>query len=122
MENKIYRHDNSVSNGKRALYINFLSSFTLASTKLLSLKLRNLQVGNFILPLMRNLRLPLTQLVSSQVLETIKGELIGVTKHSDALNILETYGIKAYSQALSMLGYKVKWSGLDPEKAEIVKI
>jgi len=62
------------------------------------------------------------QLVSNQVLETIQGELIGVTKHSDALKIFEKYGIVACSQALSMLGYKVKWSGLDPEKAEIVKI
>ena len=62
------------------------------------------------------------QLVSNQVLETIQGELIGVTKHSDALKIFERYGIKAYSQALSMLGYKVKWSGLDPENAEILKM
>ena len=62
------------------------------------------------------------QLVSNQVLETIQGELIGVTKHSDALKIFERYGIKAYSQALSLLGYKVKWSGLDPENAEIVRI
>ena len=62
------------------------------------------------------------QLVSNQVLETIQGELIGVTKHSDALKIFERYGIKAYSQALSLLGYRVKWSGLDPENAEIVRI
>jgi uncharacterized protein len=57
-----------------------------------------------------------------QVLETIQDELIGVTKHSDALKIFERYGIKAYGQALSMLGYRVKWSGLDPENAEILKI
>jgi hypothetical protein len=62
------------------------------------------------------------QLVSDQVLETIQGELIGTTKHSDALKIFERYGIKAYSQALSLLGYRVKWSGLDPENAEIVRI
>ena len=62
------------------------------------------------------------QLVSHQVLETLKGELIGVTEHVDALKIFEKYGLKAYSQALSMLGYRVKWSGLDPENAEIVKI
>jgi uncharacterized protein len=62
------------------------------------------------------------QLVSNQVLETLKGELIGVTKHVDALKIFERYGIKAYSQALSMLGYRVKWSGLDPDNAEILKM
>ena len=62
------------------------------------------------------------QLVSNQVLETIQGELMGMTKHSDALKIFERYGIKAYSQALSLLGYRVKWSGLDPENAEILKM
>jgi uncharacterized protein len=61
------------------------------------------------------------QLVSNQVLEAIQGELISVTNHVDALKIFERYGIKAYSQALSKLGYRVKWSGLDPENAEIVK-
>jgi predicted nuclease of restriction endonuclease-like RecB superfamily len=62
------------------------------------------------------------QLVSNQVLETIQGELIGVTKHSDAINIFGKYGIRAHSQALTMLGYKVKWSGLDPDNAEIQKM
>ena len=62
------------------------------------------------------------QLVSKHILETIQGELMGVTKHSDALKIFEKYGIVACSQALSMFGYKVKWSGLDPENAEIQKI
>jgi transcriptional regulator with XRE-family HTH domain len=47
-------------------------------------------------------------LVSNQVLETIQVELIGVTKHSDVLKIFERYGIKAYSQTLCKLGYKVK--------------
>ena len=62
------------------------------------------------------------QLVSNQVLETIQGELIGVTKHSDALKIFERYGIRGHSQALNILGYKVKWSGLNLENAEIVRI
>jgi hypothetical protein len=62
------------------------------------------------------------QLVSKQVLETIQDELIGVKRHGDALRIFERHGIKAYSQALSLLGYRAKWSGLDPENAEIVKI
>jgi hypothetical protein len=62
------------------------------------------------------------QLVSNQILETIQGELMGIKKHNDARKIFERYGIKAYSQALSLLGYKVKWSGLDPDNAEIQKI
>jgi uncharacterized protein len=61
------------------------------------------------------------QLVSNRVLETIQGELMGVEKHDAAIKIFEGHGIKAYSQALSLLGYRVKWSGLDPENAEIVK-
>jgi hypothetical protein len=62
------------------------------------------------------------QLVSNQVLETIQGELIGVTKHSDALKIFERYGIRAYGQAFSMLGYRVKWSGLDPEMQKFLRL
>jgi hypothetical protein len=62
------------------------------------------------------------QLVNNQVLEKINGELIGVRKHSDAIKIFEKYGIKAHSQVLNMLGYRVKWSGLDPENAEILKM
>jgi hypothetical protein len=61
-------------------------------------------------------------MVNNRVLETIQGELVGITKHTDALKIFERYGIKACSQAITMLGYKVKWSGLDPDNAEIIKI
>jgi uncharacterized protein len=62
------------------------------------------------------------QMVSKLILETIQGELIDVKKHDDARKIFGKYGIKALSQALSILGYKVKWSGLDPDNAEIQKI
>ena len=48
--------------------------------------------------------------------------MIGVKRHVDALKIFERYRIKAHSQAISMLGYRVKWSGLDPENAEIVRM
>jgi uncharacterized protein len=62
------------------------------------------------------------QLVSNQVLDRIRGELTGVKKHDEAVKIFESYGIRAHSQAISYLGYKVKWSGLDPEEAEIIKM
>jgi predicted nuclease of restriction endonuclease-like RecB superfamily len=62
------------------------------------------------------------QLVSNRIIETIQGELKGVKMHNDAIKIFERYGIKAHSQALNFLGYKVKWSGLDPENAEITKM
>ncbi len=61
------------------------------------------------------------QLVSRQILETIQGELKGVNKHDEALEILKRHGIKAHGQALASLGYKVKWSGLNPEDAEIIR-
>ena len=61
------------------------------------------------------------QLVSNQILNTIRVELNGVKKHDEALKIFERYGIRAHSQVLAFLGYKVKWSGLDPENAEIFK-
>ena len=61
------------------------------------------------------------QLISQHVLDEIQGEFEGVKKHDDALKIFEMHGIRAYSQALAMLGYKVKWSGLDPDNAKIQK-
>ena len=59
------------------------------------------------------------QIVSNQILNTIQVELKGVKKHDEALKIFERYGIRANSQVLAVLGYKVKCSGLDPENAEI---
>lgn len=61
------------------------------------------------------------QLISQHVLDEIQAELEGVKKHDDALKIFVRHGIRAYSQALTLLGYKVKWSGLDPDNAEILK-
>src|SRR5659263_89545 len=61
------------------------------------------------------------QLIDNQTLKTVKSELNGVKKHSEALIIFGNYGIKS-QQIFEILGYKVKWNGLDPENAEIVKI
>jgi hypothetical protein len=44
-----------------------------------------------------------------------------VKKHCEALDIFGKYGIKS-QQILDVLGYKVKWNGLDPENVEIMKI
>ena len=62
------------------------------------------------------------QLIRQHVLEEIRDEMVGVAKHNDALKIFERHGIRAYSQALALLGYKVKWSGLDPDNAEILRV
>ncbi|NPV63625.1 MAG: DUF790 family protein [Methanotrichaceae archaeon] len=61
------------------------------------------------------------QLVSRQVLEAVREELVGVKRHAEALEIFRRYGVSASSQALALLGYKVRWSGLDPESAEIFR-
>ena len=60
------------------------------------------------------------QLVNDQILKAIQTELKVVKKHSEAVRVFEKYGIKS-QQILDLLGYKVKWKGLDPENAEIVK-
>ncbi|SNQ61069.1 DUF790 family protein [Candidatus Methanoperedens nitratireducens] len=58
------------------------------------------------------------QLVDNQTIKTIQSELDSIKKHSEAIIIFEKYGIKS-QQMLDILGYKVKWVGLDPENAEI---
>jgi uncharacterized protein len=59
------------------------------------------------------------QLIDNQTLKAVQDELIGVKKHSEALIILGKFSIKS-QQIFDILGYKVKWNGLDPENAEIV--
>lgn len=61
------------------------------------------------------------QLIDNQTLKVIKGELDEVKKYSEALVIIGNYGIKS-QQIFDILGYKVKWNGLDPENAEIARV
>jgi predicted nuclease of restriction endonuclease-like RecB superfamily len=61
------------------------------------------------------------QLVSKEIHEAVQKEMAGVKKHQEAIKIFERYGIKAHAQALESLGYKVRWTGLDPEKVEILR-
>jgi cell division FtsZ-interacting protein ZapD len=61
------------------------------------------------------------QLVNNQTLKAVQKELNGAKKHCEALEIFGKYGIKS-QQILDILGYKVKWNGLDPENAEILKV
>lgn len=61
------------------------------------------------------------QLVDNQTLKVIQRELDGVEKYSEALTIIKNYGIKS-QQIFDLLGYKVKWKGLDLESAEIMKL
>ncbi len=61
------------------------------------------------------------QLLDNQTLKVIQRELNGVKKYSEALTIIKNYGIKS-QQIFDLLGYKVKWKGLDLESAEIMKL
>jgi predicted nuclease of restriction endonuclease-like RecB superfamily len=61
------------------------------------------------------------QLIDNQTLKAVQGKMHGVKKHKEAPIIFGNYGIKS-QQIFDILGYKVKWNGLDPENAEIVKI
>ncbi len=61
------------------------------------------------------------QLVNNQTLKAVQDELNGVKKHSEALEVFRKYGIKS-QQILDVLGYRVKWNGIDPENAEILKL
>ena len=61
------------------------------------------------------------QFIDNQTLKAVQSELNGVKMHSEALDIFYKYGIKS-QQIFDILGYKVKWNGLDPENAEILKI
>lgn len=61
------------------------------------------------------------QFIDNQTLKAVQSELNGVKKHSESLDIFDKYGIKS-QQIFDILGYKVKWNGLDPENAEILKI
>ncbi len=60
------------------------------------------------------------QLIDNQTIKAVNDELNTVKKHSEAIIIFDKYRIKS-QQILDILGYKVKWIGLDPEYAEILK-
>ena len=61
------------------------------------------------------------QFIDNQTIKAVQSELNGVKKHSEALDIFDKYVIKS-QQIFDILGYRVKWNGLDPENAEILKI
>ncbi len=62
------------------------------------------------------------QLVNRGIVNAIRDELMRVGAYTQAIRIFEKYGIKAHTELLEYVGYKVKWSGIDPGKAMIVKV
>ncbi len=61
------------------------------------------------------------ELLSSKTIETIKRALPGTMPYSDAASLIRSKGVTAVDPVLKLLGYTVKWSGLDPESAVIYK-
>ncbi len=62
-------------------------------------------------------------LISRDTAERIKRKIEGMPdkKLVDAVKLLKKEGITNAHQMLDMLGYRIKWNGLDPEKAVIVR-
>jgi hypothetical protein len=64
------------------------------------------------------------QLVSHQLLKKIDADLessdrVKITMFSEASKLIEGFGITSPEILLDLLGYEVKWHGIDPNKAEI---
>jgi hypothetical protein len=57
------------------------------------------------------------ELLSSGMLEALKKSMPGTMRYADAAALICSKGIEAVDPVLKLLGYTVKWSGLDPEDA-----
>ncbi|NYT00736.1 MAG: DUF790 family protein [Methanocellales archaeon] len=62
-----------------------------------------------------------SQLVSRSLIEKLKKELKDKNTRIEAAKLLEGRGIKRVDQMLDLLGYSVRWVGLDPENAMIFR-
>ncbi len=61
------------------------------------------------------------ELLSSNILETLRKSLPVTMPYSEASSHIRSMGVAAVDPVLKLLGYTVKWSGLDPESAVIYK-
>jgi hypothetical protein len=61
------------------------------------------------------------ELVSSGVLEALKKSMPAAMPYAEASAKIRSTGITAIDPVLKLLGYTVKWSGLDPENATVLK-
>ncbi|MGC9444039.1 MAG: DUF790 family protein [Candidatus Methanospirareceae archaeon] len=57
--------------------------------------------------------------VRKELLEQLKGNLLGVEKYMEARGIIEQAGLTNADEVLVYLGYKVTWKGLDVNEAKI---
>jgi len=61
------------------------------------------------------------ELVSAEVLADIERSLPRTMPYAEASALIRSKGVGAVDPALKLLGYTVKWSGLDPESAVIYR-
>jgi hypothetical protein len=59
------------------------------------------------------------ELLSSNVLEALKRSMPGTMRYAEASALVRSKGVTAVDPVLKLLGYTVKWSGLDPEDAVV---
>jgi hypothetical protein len=61
------------------------------------------------------------ELLSSGVLEALRKSMPGTMRYAEAAALVRSKDIMAVDPVLKLLGYTVKWSGLDPENAVVYK-
>jgi hypothetical protein len=61
------------------------------------------------------------ELVSQKMLSSLQNALPKTMPYSDASSLIRSMGLSAVDPVLKLLGYTVRWSGLDPESAVIHK-
>jgi hypothetical protein len=61
------------------------------------------------------------ELISLKMLNNLESSLPRSMPYSDASALIRSKGVNAVDPVLKLLGYSVKWSGLDPESAVIFK-
>ncbi len=62
------------------------------------------------------------ELLSSNVLEALRKSMPGTMRYAEASALIRSKGVTAVDPVLKLLGYTVKWSGLDPEDAVVYKV
>lgn len=62
------------------------------------------------------------ELLSSGVIEALKKSMPAAMQYAEASALIRSKGVTAVDPVLKLLGYTVKWSGLDPENAMVSKM
>jgi predicted nuclease of restriction endonuclease-like RecB superfamily len=62
------------------------------------------------------------ELLSSKVLEALRKSMPGTMRYAEAAALVRSRGVTTVDPVLKLLGYTVKWSGLDPEDAVVYRV